>query len=281
MIIKKTTQIKIVLVTAMLISSIGYAQKRDKIKGNKEVVSVSEKIDKGFNKLEVNDNFELTLSQGNDNNYILTTDKNLVDVIQFHVKDSTLIISSSSEIQSSKRLEIFLTVENLQSMIFRDDVKVIGRGVFTSDTLNIEGFNSSRFILDINATTINIAMQKNSDGDLKIKSTNLNVIMNDRTDLDTYITAENIGVTLNDSAQFKAEGEAEISNFDLKDGAELKAKELRVGTVILNTSNSSDVYVNATNTLELYAEGKSNVYVYGNPKMDIKGFSEKSKIIKK
>ena len=43
----------------------------------------------------------------------------------------------------------------------------------------------------------------------------------------------------------------------------------------------ADVYVYAGKDLELFAEGKSNIYVYGDPKIEVKGLTDKSKIIKK
>ena len=258
-----------------------FAQKKPKIKGNKEVTQVIKEISQEFNALEIDDALEVTLTQGDNNAYALNIDSNLVDILQFSVTDSILKIYTTNNITSSKKLEINLTVTELEHLILKNDAKVKGEGRFTSDKFYLSAYNSSRIDMDVSADDVTITLQRDAGGKIKVKSENTTIVMNDRTDLKAYVVADKVRVTLNNSADLDLNGDADYAAFNLKKTANLNAKKMKVSSADLYTSNNSDVYVNATRTLEVYAQGKSNVYVYGNPKVEVKGLTDKSKIIKK
>ena len=261
--------------------SSSYSQKKPKVKGNKEVTQVIREIPEEFNALEIDDGLKINLSQGPENGYVLNVDSNLVDVLQFFVVDSVLKVYTTNRIVSSKKLEITMTVKGLEHLILKNDAEVIGEGPLNSAKFYISGYNSSRMDLDIRAEDVTVTLHRNAGGKLRVTSENTTIVMNDRTDLKAYAVCDNIRVTVNNSADLDLDGDADYAAFNLKQSSTLNARKMRVSNADLYTSNSSDVYVNATKNLEVYAKGSSNVYVYGNPKLEIKGFTDKSKIIKR
>lgn len=261
--------------------SFSYAQKKPKIKGNKDVTQVIGEISEEFNALEIDDGLKINLSQGVENGYDLNIDSNLVEVLQFFVVDSILKVYTTNNIVSSKKLEITMTVKGLEHLILKNDAEVTGEGPFNSERFYISGYNSSRLDLDIHAEDVTVTLHRNAGGKLKVTSENTTIVMSDRTDLKAYAICDNIRVTVNNSADLDLDGDAEYAAFNLKESSTLNARNMKVSSVDLYTSNKSDVYVNATKNLEVYAKGSSNVYVYGNPKLEIKGFTDKSKIIKR
>lgn len=271
----------LIFLFAIGLCSFSYAQKKPKVKGNKEVTQVIRQIPEDFNALEIDDGLKINISQGFENGYVLDVDSNLVDVLQFFVVDSVLKVYTTNNIVSSKKLEITMTVKGLEHLILKNDAEVIGEGSFNSERFYVSGYNSSRMDLDIRADDVTVTLHRNAGGKLKVTSENTTFIMNDRTDLKAYVVCDNIRVTVNNSADLDLDGDAEYAAFNLKQSSTLNARNMRVSTVDLYTSNKSDVYVNATKNLEVYAKGNSNVYVYGNPKLEIKGFTDKSKIIKR
>lgn len=273
---KNTIFLLLVLVSLSLT-----AQKKPSIKGNKLVSEISRVIPEKFNALEVDDGLEITLEQGSDSRYHLITDDNLVDIVKISVRDSILHIYTTHKINSSKKLEISLTVAALEHIILKNDAKVKGKGRLDSDRMYLSAYNSSGFDLDLKADDITVSMHRNSGGKLKCHSENLTINMNDRSDLKANASVDIIRVTLNKSAQLNLDGDGEYGAFNLKDSSELDARGMKVQAADLYTSNTSDVYVHARKNLELYAQGKSNIYVYGNPQVDVKGLTDKSKIIKK
>ena len=276
----KMKKITLFILLAIFCTTI-YGQKKPKIKGNKIVTEFGKEILGDFNAIEIDDNLEVNLRQGNANEYYLKADENLVDVIQFTVKDSILKVYTTNRIVSSKKLEISISVKRLEHIILKNDVKVTGEGEFSSEKLYLSAYNSSKFDLHINAVDVTVTMHRNAGGKLKIKSENATFLANDRTDLKASVVADKVRVTLTKSAQINLDGDTKYAAFNLKDTSKLNARKMKVTSADLYTSNSSDVHVYASRNLELYAQGKSNVYVYGNPKMEIKGLTDKSKIIKK
>ncbi|MGB5647975.1 MAG: DUF2807 domain-containing protein, partial [Muriicola sp.] len=230
---------------------------------------------------EIDDGLKISLSQGVENGYSLNVDSNLVDVLQFFVVDSILKVYTTNNIVSSKKLEITMSVKGLEHLILKNDAEVTGEGPLNSARFYLSGYNSSKVDLDIRAEDITIALHRNAGGKLILTSENTTIVMSDRTDLKAYSVCDNIRVTVNNSADLDLDGDAEYAAFNLKESSTLNARKMKVRSADLYTSNSSDVYVNATKNLEVYAQGSSNVYVYGNPKVEIKGFTDKSKIIKR
>ena len=274
---KKITILTILLLCSFFIN----AQKKAKVKGNKIVTEVTKDIFETFNAIEIDDNLEVNLRQGNQNGYFLMADENLIDIVQFKVKDSILKIFTTNKIVSSKKLEITLTVNEIEHIILKNDAKLTGEGELSSEKLYLSAYNSSKFELHIKADDVTVTLHRNAGGKLRIKSENTTFLVTDRTDLKASVVSDKVRATLTKKSQLKLEGDSNYAAYNLKDNSKLDGKTMKVTSADLYTSNTSDVHVYASRNLELYAQGKSNVYVYGSPKMEIKGLTDKSKIIKK
>ena len=140
----KTVKRVVTLIILILFSTLVFAQKKQKIKGDKEVVTTTITMEKGFNAIEIDDALEVNLTQGASNSYVLTTDKNLQNVIKFSVNDSVLKIYTTDKITSSKKLEINLSFVNLEHISIKNDAKVNGQGRFISKVMYINAYNSSK-----------------------------------------------------------------------------------------------------------------------------------------
>ena len=88
------------LLLVAIISTASFSQKKEKIKGDKDVTTVTNGFEKGFTAIEISDNLKVTLTSSLQNSYTLTTDKNLQDVIQFTVNEGLLKIYTTSNIVS-------------------------------------------------------------------------------------------------------------------------------------------------------------------------------------
>jgi len=271
----------IIILLVLFIGSIGYSQSKNKIKGSREVVAISMDLDKKFNALEIDDNITVFLSQGNKNSYVLNTDGNLVDEVQFLVVNNVLKIFTSKKISSFKELEVNLKVIGIDHIILRDDAVVKTNKKLSFDKILIDGNNSSKFDMEIETDELQINMRKNAGGKISIKAKNLQIEMEDRTDLKGKINTDNLKVSLKNKAQLTLSGDSKNSDFRLANSADLDAKKMDSGTAVLFSSNNSDVYIRVSRKLEVTSDGKSRIYVYGKADVQLTGFTDKSKIIKK
>ncbi|MBE7646814.1 GIN domain-containing protein [Tenacibaculum finnmarkense] len=273
---------KIILVVfSVMISTVVLAQDKQKIKGNKQVITTSKSIDKAFYKIEIDDALELSINQATKNSYVLTTDKNLHEVINFVVIDSVLKISTTHKIARSKKLKIALDFVKLEKITLKNGAKIKGDGVFNSKVMHIDCYNSSEFELDLKAEEVTVNMLGKSKGALKIKATNTTFLMSDKARLEAHVLADNVTAKLMNSADLSLEGEAKKASFSLKEAADMKAKEMKISELDVYTSGSADASIYAGKNLILYAEGKSEVAIYGEPTIELKGFKGTAKLFKK
>lgn len=255
-------------------------QKKQKIKGNKDVVEFYGNLE-SFTQLEITDGLEVSIMQTGASGYRLKTDSNLVDVIKFDVIDNVLKIYTSFKVTSSKKLEIYLTCGTLEKVVLGKNARLNGESNFNTNSLELECADGSEFELDLNSQSFNLMMNGNASGKLKLNTDQARMILNDNAYLKGSVSAEKFDLTLNKRADMNIEGSSDELILVATGSADVKAKKLKSTTATINASNSSDIYVYASKNLSVYAKGKSNIYVYGNPDINVEGLNDKSKIIKK
>jgi hypothetical protein len=89
----------ILLVALVLISSLAFSQKKEKVKGSKIVTTEIKKIE-NFEALEVLDNLEVFLVKGTECGLEIEADDNLHDAIDIVLNGSTLKLSTLSSSSS-------------------------------------------------------------------------------------------------------------------------------------------------------------------------------------
>ena len=258
------------------------AQKKTKIKGDREVISTSGEVKEPFNSIKISNNIQLEIENASRNSYVLTTDQNLMEEVEIIVRDNTLEIFTKSKITNSKKLHLFLKVKDLNFLTLNDEARIKNRGKFRTNEIKITANNSSRLDLDLEITeNADLSLLDNAGGKIAISADIISLIMKDRTDLKGNLDCKELNVNLEKKADLKLDGKTDDSVYNLEDNASLDAKKLKARKVILNSKNRSDIYVHATKSIAIQAEGKSKIFLYGNPEVEIKGFTDKSSIIKK
>lgn len=274
---KKFTSLVLLLVLTITVS----ANKKPKIEGNKNVALTIKEIEAEFTSVEINDGLEVIISQGHTNGYSLNADSNLHESIKFMVVGDVLKVFTSERITSSKKLEIDLSVINLQNLILKNGAKVSGKGRISTNKFSILAHDNSKFDLDVETDDMKIDLRQNAGGKLVALAKSMEVTLSGRTDMKASLNSNDVLINMNDSSDFSVEGDAEFANIKLNKSAKLNARNLRVKNAELFTANSSDVYVNASKSIGVIAKGKSNIYVYGKPAVDVNQFNDKAKIIKR
>ena len=255
-------------------------QKKEKIKGNKEVVDVYRNLD-DFSEIIISDNLEVSIKQDKTNLYHLETDENLVDAIAFEIADDVLKIYTKNRILSSKRLNITLSVSNLEKITLEDSAEIETMNKIESKELLLIALDDSKFKIDLMVDDATITMNDNSNGDVQLKGGDAKLVLNDNTYFKGKITLNTMELEINKRADFKAKGTVEDLKITATGSTDINAEELQSEKANLIANNNADVYVFASKELKLYANGKSNIYVYGNPDIQVDGLNDKSQIIKK
>ncbi|MBT8283473.1 MAG: DUF2807 domain-containing protein, partial [Muriicola sp.] len=88
------------------------AQRKPKIKGNREVTEVIKSLP-SFSSIEIRDDLDIVLKRAPEESYRITADDNLVDVLKFEVENGVLVVSSFYQITAKKELSIEISYAQL------------------------------------------------------------------------------------------------------------------------------------------------------------------------
>lgn len=267
-----------VLVVLMFLGLQTFAQRKPKIKGNKNVVEVREDLP-AFNAIELNDDLEIILQKSSNEGYALETDDNLIDVLKFKVSDSTLVISSFYNITAKKKLIITLYYTELSALTMRNG-EISMKDVISTDRLEVNTYGTSRLELNATADIININMEEISSGDFNLASDSLNLTFKDRIDAKVYATGAKSTLYMYKNASAKMEGSADFLMAKLYGDSSLKAEKLETIKTLLISEDSPKAQVYVLEDFELSSRGSSKTSLYGNPKITILDFLDTSQLNK-
>jgi len=257
------------------------AQKKPKIKGDKNVIEINNIIKEGFNKIVIDDGLEVKFIPSQTSFYRLETDANIAVGMNFKVVDSVLQIYSENRIASSKKLNIEVSAGNIEAITLKNDASIESKRVLESKTMILTAGGSSKFDLDIDSKSVGIVLSGNAGGRLKIKSDSTYINMSDRTDLKGDLVAKEVSISLADNAELKLDGTSDTAKFNVSGGSGLKLDDFKVDSASLNASGNTDVYINVAKELDVYAKDKSSIFIYGEPAMNVSGLVDDAKIEKR
>lgn len=269
------------LLLLSIFSIVTFAQKKEKIKGDKNVTTITNSFEKRFTAIEISDNLKVTLTKSLQNSYTLTTDKNLHNVIQFAINEGVLRIYTTSNIVKSKELNILLSLNNLESIFLKDDAELRMDKAYDSNTITINAQNSSKFDIEAKANQATITMLNDAKGKLKLHADQIAITMTDKANLDADINTDDTKASLSSSAKLKLDGNSDKVSFTSIDSSELDAKRLKVSSANVSTKDKSELHIDARRNLSIDARDKSKVFVYSEPKIDIEKFTDRAEIIKR
>lgn len=268
-------------VVVLLISMVSlnmFAQRKPKIKGNKNVIEIKENLEP-FGTIELLDDLDVVLEKSSQEGYALELDDNLVDVLKFNVENGTLQISSFYTITSKRKLEITIFYQELSALVMRNG-KISMTDVISAERLKVNTSGTSRLELNATADIMDITMEEISSGDFNIASHSLNIILKDRIDVKLYTTGAKNNLYMYENSSAKLEGSIEVLTAKLYGKSTLNASELESGEVLLIAEDSPDAAVRALNGFQLSSKGASKTKLYGNPKITILDFLDTSQLEK-
>lgn len=254
------------------------AQRKPKIKGNRQVTEVSQSLPP-FKYIRLTDDLEVVLQRREAEGYLLEVDENLVDILRLEVQDSTLHISSFYDITRKKALNITVYINELVT------ADVTAGMLITEEELALELFTlrlseAARARMRLRADVMTLHMDDNSSADLNVEADSLSVQMLARTDATLYSVNQDMGVLLQDNASINLEGITEIMEATVSGNAGLKASKMEADQVKAVLDVAATARLRALSEVELDASGQSRTYIYGEPAIRITGFRDRSELHK-
>ncbi len=265
------------------ISLTGYSQKKEKIKGNREVL-IKEFGLAYFDAIEVGEKFSVALQKTSDTTrVVIETDDNLFDVIHFNIENKVLYFTTTKEIVKKKRLKITVFVpEKLNS------ISVIEKGIIFNEeplslgNLQIKAANRGKIKLNLqikNNLVIKAADKSKIELTGRAQTASINLAEDANLEIEAQI--QNADILLNDYAYFKAKGSAQQIKLKAQNKSTCKAAKWMVKDAVVSSSDKAETSINVSGNLNLKETGNTSVYLYGSPKINLKKFNDNASLYKK
>jgi len=274
-------KLKIVLFT-LLIATFGFAQKKEKIKGNKFVKVKQHQIE-NFSGLTLNENFEVFLLKGATPQIEIETDENLHEVILFSVSDNgVLSFKTSHQITSKKKLNIRITVTNNLNTIILNDKAIVNSLIdLDLDNLTITSKGNSKAYLTLKTNEFNLTAEKHSKIELNLNTIKSVIKLSESTDLEALINAQELKIDLYQKANAKIEGEVAVLNLRADNASNFEGQKLTAVNCTLIAEGSADCDIEVKDSLTIEAAGSAKVNIYNTPKIALVRFEDSAELYKK
>ena len=271
------------LILLAIISLSANAQKKEKVKGNREVL-IKKFTVASFNAIEIGEKFNVKLQNTSDTTrVVIETDDNLFDVIHFNVENEVLKFWTSMEIVKKKRLRVTVFVPKQFNKI-----KLVEKGqVFTDDqlklkALNIEAYNKSEAKLNLRIKDdLVITASDKSDLELEASAQKAQIKLTADADLKAKIDTKTAGIEIDKSADCELEGSTNQLDLKAAGKSKIKAEKFVAKEATLSVSGKSNVYTNTSKKITLNLSGKTETYLYGSPEIILKSFKDNAALFKK
>ncbi|RZJ54031.1 MAG: DUF2807 domain-containing protein, partial [Flavobacterium sp.] len=158
------------LLLLLLVTTLSFAQKREKIKGSK-VVTTSVKEVGEFDGIEADDNLEVYLTKGEKNEIKIEADDNLHDIIGMDLRDRTLRLYTSKESTIFKKLIVRVTYTNsLKNVIAKNEAAVYAIQEVMLDDITFTSMDFSKLYLNVNSKKFSLIANDKSKTELNLKA---------------------------------------------------------------------------------------------------------------
>ena len=279
-IIKKMKKI-ILLFIAILITGISYGQKREKVKGSKNV-TIEKKEIVNFENLEVEDNLEILLIKSDNCSIEIEADDNLHSEININSTGNTLRLTTLKEVGGFKKFLVKIFYNNeFKLLLAKHESIITATSEIVLDNFTVKSFDYSKIFMNGQIKTFAIMQNDKSKSELNIKSEMATIELSKNAQLKALISSTQLKVDLYQKSSAVLEGDVNELKLRLDNSSEFTGKNLISKTAELiaeaNTSTKINVVTNAT----IEASGKSEIQFYGDAKIELKKFTENTVIMKK
>lgn len=273
---------QLVRLLIVLTTTIGWSQKLPKIKGSGNVETKEVAMSEAFNRIEVDGDIAVQLSQGKGYGYAIETDDNLLEVVTFTVKDSALIIGVTHKIVKKKELNITLTAESISEIHLENNAQATATKKLSGKNLWIEAGKSTKFKFDLDYTDmLKVEMYSNAEGTLSSKSSSNAIKLEDRASLNLFTVSDSLDIEAIDNAKLSLDGTIEVAKLSSKGSSKIDANKASIAGADIYISDNADIFVNVKESVSLYLQDAAVLELYGDPEITVTGLKNKAKILKK
>lgn len=269
------------LVTLLLITSLSFGQKKEKIKGSKIITHTINDLESFIN-IEVEDNLEVYLVKGDKPSLEIEADDNLHDAINFSVAGNTLRVFALKDVISAKKFSIRINyTENLKLVVAKGETKVYALNDLQAENITIKNYDKSKSFLNVQSEYFTLILNDKAESELNVKAKNTTLELSKDAELKALVASPELKIDMYEKSEAKIEGDSEIVKLRLDNSVNLDLMKLTAKDLEINIEGYAKAKVNVTNFITISAAGKSEIELYGEPKIEVSKFTNSTTLFKK
>lgn len=265
----------------LLLTSLTWAQKGEKIKGSK-IVTIEKKEIGNFESIEVGENIEVFLEKGEKTELKIEADDNLQSVIKIDLTDNMLRLNTNKTVVNYKKLIVRITyTDDLKMVITKNQSIVNALQEIQLEDITFKSFNESKLNLNVNSRNFLIQSDDKSKIELNLKSDNTIIELSKNATLKALIATVDLKCDLYQKGKANLEGDVNNAVIRLDNNSDFIAQKLIVKNCDLTAEGYSNCSINSNSNLSINASGNSEIKIYGDQKIEIKKFEDSAVLIKR
>ena len=269
------------LFLAVLITGFSYAQKREKIKGSKNVTIEKKEIG-NFENLEVEDNLDILLIKSDKCSLEIEADDNLHSEININSNGNTLRLTTSKDISGFKKFLVKVFYNNdFKLLLAKHESIITATTDIELDNFTIKSFDYSKIFVNAKVKTFTIMQNDKSKSELNLKNESTTIELSKNAQLKALIASNQLKVDLYQKATAVVEGDVNELKLRVDNSSEFTGMNLISKTAELIAEANTTTKLNVVTSASIEASGKSEIQFYGDAKIELKKFTENTVIMKK
>ncbi len=279
--IKLMTMKKSFILFVLLLIQVGFAQKRETVRGSKIVTTEQKKIGE-FENLEFEDNFEVFLIKGEICNLEIEADDNLHETINIALNGNTLRLTTNKNVSGAKKLILRVTYnDKLKMVTCKHETTVSALTELALENVVFKSFDYSKLFLNAKVKNFSLYTNDKSKVELNLKSDDATIEMSKNSHLKSLISSLKFKLDLYQKADAQIEGDIIDMKLRLDNNVDFDGKNLIVKNMELVAESYTKCSVNTSTSISIEASGNTEIQLYGDQKIDMKKFADNAVLIKK
>lgn len=269
------------LFIAILITGFSYGQKREKVKGSKNVTIEKKEIG-NFENLEIEDNIDILLIKSDKCSLEIEADDNLHSEININSNGNTLRLTTSKDVGGFKKFLVKVFYNNdFKLLLAKHESVVTATSEIVLDNFTIKTFDYSKVYMNGSVKTFTIMQNDKSKSELNLKSEMATIELSKNAQLKALIASTQLKVDLYQKSSAVIEGDVSELKLRVDNSSEFVGMNLITKNAELIAEANTTTKINVVTNATIEASGKSEIQFYGDAKIELKKFTENTVIMKK
>jgi len=274
----KTYKIKTSIILTIIMSFIGFtAIQAQQVKGNGNVLSQDRNVG-SFTGIKNSCSADIFISKGESGSIKVVADENLLEYISTSVQNGTLIIDTKKNIWNSKKMEIYVTMNNLTSLDLSGSGNMNCSDVLKGNNVNVRLNGSGDLHANLEVNNLDLGISGSGNAQFSGVRGSLKISVSGSGDVEaSNLQLENCSTSTNGSGDMKLSGAVVDLSIKVSGSGDINAYNLKAVNASITCNGSGDVVVNVVEKLQANLSGSGDVTYTGSPSMvdvDARGSGE-------